>query len=98
MLGRSCSCTIASEALATAGEWIETGAQVGGAHAAEGLSSRKKNLPSFSPASVSHRSDLTHSTSSPLTLHATDIEAEYQIFYILIITQTALVTTMETAT
>ena len=41
-----------------------------GTHAAEGLSSRKKNLPSFSPASVSHKSDLTHSTSSPFTLHA----------------------------
>ena len=41
-----------------------------GAHLGEGLSKRKKNLPSFSPASVSHRSDLMHRTSpAPSTLH-----------------------------
>lgn len=34
----------------------------------EGFKRRKKNFPSFSPASVSQRSDLTHRMVSPLTL------------------------------
>ena len=40
-------------------------------HGGDGCSSRKKYLPSYSPFFVSHRSDFTHSTSSPATLQGT---------------------------